>query len=224
MDFSWANDYPDLQKMCLRFQLFELSNPIRFKYTPLKSIIQEGPQCGLVALAMCTREPSKEIVQKIYLDAKTNNFTYNGEMFSAIDMLELSKNCLPNHIELYEGVLFSEHIIQFLFNGGLMLVPYDSDKNHSPCNLKGHKAHWAVISGIIETSNNIFIFAKHGKSGNLTFWELSALSKSNAQLIEFSPDRKLTDIEYKLPDGGLSGTSGLQNKSILLYPEAQNRD
>lgn len=218
MVFNWANNYPDIQKMCLRFQLFELSNPKRFLYTPLKSIIQEGPQCGLVALAMCTSEPSKEMVQRIYLDAKSNNFTYNGEMFSVPDMLKLAKNYLPNHIELYDGVLYTENIIQFLFNGGKILVPYDSDKNHTPCNLKGHKAHWAVLSGIIETSDNIFVFAKHGKSRNLAVWELSALSDSNTQLTEFSPDRKLTDVEYKLPDDGLSGSLGLQNKSVLLYP------
>ncbi|XP_014667399.1 PREDICTED: UPF0692 protein C19orf54 homolog isoform X2 [Priapulus caudatus] len=43
----------------------------------------------------------------------------------------------------------TEIVISLLQGGSLLLVPYDSDFNHRPCCKKGHKAHWAVITGVL---------------------------------------------------------------------------
>lgn len=58
--------------------------------------------------------------------------------------------------------------------------------------------------------------ARHGKSTYVPIWNIIQLAESNSQLLEFSPDRKLEKVEYKLPDGGIAGDLGLNNKSILI--------
>ena len=35
-----------------------------------------------------------------------------------------------------------------LARGDVLLVPYDPDKNYVPVLKKGHKAHWALITGL----------------------------------------------------------------------------
>lgn len=93
---------------------------------------------------------------------------------------------------------------------------YDSDKDHSPCKLHGHKAHWALITGAVETENDFFVLARHGKSGNVGIWTLESLAESNKQLNEFSPDRKLSNVVYKLPKDGIAGTLGLKSKAVMI--------
>lgn len=89
---------------------------------------------------------------------------------------------------------------------------YDSDANHSPCLKKGHSAHWALISGIVENSSNeICVIAQQGKSKHLGIWTLQDLSESNAQLREF--DRRRQPMDYKLGDQ----FDGLCGKSVLIY-------
>lgn len=125
----WADKYPDIYKTYTRFQLEELNNPLNISYTPLPLIIQKGPQCGLVALAMCLKTlninlKQQNIVDELYETAKTHNYTYNGEMFSAVDMLNLAKEYLPDrNVEIYSGTINTNEIKEFIMNGGLMLVP-----------------------------------------------------------------------------------------------------
>lgn len=124
-DYEWADKYPNVQKICRLFDYSVLSNPLRYNYKCIKSIIQDGPQCGLVALAMMLEGSTKDTVNEIFKTAKKLNYTYNGEMFSAADMCALTKTFLPNrNIKLHSGNLFDNHIKEFLLNGGCMLVPY----------------------------------------------------------------------------------------------------
>ncbi|KAB0805255.1 hypothetical protein PPYR_02225 [Photinus pyralis] len=219
MQFEWALKYPELYNFCLKFNLSELNDPIEVSYTNLEGILQEGPQCGLVALAICMRKPTKDTVEKLLTDARNSGYTYNGELFSAAEFLNLVQKHLPeNEVSLYSGFLDSNHVISFLLKGGLMLVPYDCDKNHTPCNLNGHKAHWAAIIGVIVTSTVNFVIAKHGKSKNLAVWNIRDLAESNSQLVEFSEDRKLSNVKYKLPINGIGEENGLKCKSIWIAP------
>lgn len=96
------------------------------------------------------------------------------------------------------------------------LFRYDTSKDNSPGLHAGHKAHWALITGGIDTNNGFFVTARHGKARNVAVWNLEILAQSNRQLLEFSPDKKLQDVPYKLPDGGIYGSSGLNGKSVLL--------
>lgn len=124
MEFLWADEYPALKQICTRFNLTELLKPKRFKYKELPQLLQDGPQCGLVALAICLEKPTKDFVNALYVDADNKNFTLLGEMFSAYNMCLLAKDYLNNRVELFSGDLNTEKIINFLFEGGLMLVPY----------------------------------------------------------------------------------------------------
>lgn len=66
--------------------------------------------------------------------------------------------------------------------------------------------------------NSFYVLARQGKSKNVGVWELETLAQSNMQLEEFSPDRKLEDKDYKLPEGGVRGSKGLKAQSILVHP------
>ncbi|XP_066245119.1 actin maturation protease isoform X2 [Euwallacea similis] len=200
MNFTWADPYPDLHKVCTLFSRTDLVNPLKWYYTPLLGYLQNGPQCGLVALAILMEQPSKELVDTVFKYAQNMGFSHNGEIFSTNFMYSLAKEFIRDKgIEIYNGNLESQEIVDVLLNRGKLLVPYDTNKDNSPGLHGGHKAHW------------------HGKAKNVAIWNLRDLAQSNLQLFEFSPDRKLQDLEYKLPEGGIAGPLGLNSQSVLIY-------
>lgn len=137
MDYFWAEPYPELHKILTSFQLTEVASPIRYCYKTTQSILQVGPQCGLVALAMCMNHNKASTVDTIFEYAKTQNYTYNGELLSIQYMYNLAKQFLEDcKIDIYEGNLNSRNIQDFLLAGGLILVPYPSQfKFHYICRL-----------------------------------------------------------------------------------------
>ncbi|ALC47448.1 CG33108 [Drosophila busckii] len=95
---------------------------------------------------------------------------------------------------------------------------YDAAVNHEPCLKKGRSAHWALILGyLIDTEDEFHVVARHGKTRNLAVWSLAALSESNANLLEFVTPKGYTDCEFLLPDGGIAGPLGLNERCILLH-------
>lgn len=115
-----------------------------------------GPTCGLCALSMlfCGFPSADDLLQT----AIKRKYTNNGEMFSANWLLDLLKENLhqasikmPEKVRsyIYDGELNSEFIKEKLRQHCMLLVPYDADKNHSPCLLSGHKAHWTLICGYL---------------------------------------------------------------------------
>ncbi|TRY88459.1 hypothetical protein DNTS_018884 [Danionella cerebrum] len=123
------------------------------KYVP--SLIQDGPQCGLVALWMACHllNPSNIVpLQMLVQTAKDCGYTEQGEMFSASDMARLAEDVCGCRVERLSGGMMGENagiILKHLSNRQPVLVPYDEDFNHEPCLRNGHKAHWAVISGVL---------------------------------------------------------------------------
>lgn len=61
---------------------------------------------------------------------------------------------------------------------------------------------------------DLFVFARQGKSRHLGLWCFSSLSESNDNLVEFSPSRD--DNDYVLPPGGVK--EGLCGKAVILRP------
>ncbi|XP_064359171.1 actin maturation protease [Dromaius novaehollandiae] len=124
-------------------------------HRPVPSLIQEGPQCGLVALWMAAAllEPPREVsLEQIVQAARDRAFTAQGEMFSAAAMAALAQELFPCRAELLAGGLDGENrprVLRHLAAGRPLLVPYDEDSNHEPCCRRGHKAHWAVVSGAL---------------------------------------------------------------------------
>lgn len=95
-------------------------------------------------------------------NAKQMRLTYNGEMFSAAWLLSLLKANLPAsrvnpgkvRAYIFDGALDSDFIKVKLKHHAMLLVPYDADRNHSPSNQRGHKAHWCLICGYLVEDNN----------------------------------------------------------------------
>ncbi|XP_067831124.1 actin maturation protease [Heptranchias perlo] len=123
------------------------------KYVP--SLIQDGPQCGLVALWMAGH--LLNVCEVMGLEAIVNcamarGYTVQGEMFSGANMVKLAEEVFQCRGELLnEGLMGSNkaRIMHHLWAGYPVLIPYDEDFNHEPCLRKGHRAHWAVVSGVL---------------------------------------------------------------------------
>lgn len=229
---SWANEAPELQKACIRYACYLYKEPYLFKYSQIDSQLQEGPTCGLLILSLLLQR--RLSVNDLKLEAVAKGFTNNGEMFSVNNLSKLLTQSLEKlnmqnyYTEVKTGSLTDKAVISFLVDGGMILVPYDADANHSPCLKNGHKAHWALIVGIIldddpdklksseQLNDNVYVLAKHGKSLHLAMWKLNELEKSNQNLFEFSPKRETDEMSYVLPDDGIDGANGLRNQFILF--------
>ncbi|XP_043454796.1 UPF0692 protein C19orf54 homolog isoform X1 [Prionailurus bengalensis] len=121
----------------------------------LPSLIQEGPQCGLVALWMAgtlLAPPSGIPLERLVQMAVDRGYTAQGEMFSVANMGKLAQEALGCQAELLCGGLGGpnrDRVLRHLVSGHPLLIPYDEDFNHEPCQRKGYKAHWAVSTGVL---------------------------------------------------------------------------
>lgn len=122
------------------------------RMTPLRPVLQDGPQCGLVALSMASQllQDHPVSVDALFEMAKSLQFTKKGEMFSVENMKTLAEACLkgPCAEIVCDEYRRKERVIRHLLKGKPVLIPYDSDGNFEPCLKRGHTAHWAVLHGI----------------------------------------------------------------------------
>ncbi|GFO27499.1 upf0692 protein c19orf54 homolog [Plakobranchus ocellatus] len=127
-------------------------------YNPLKPVLQNGPVCGLVALSMASQfcNSCQVATDDIFCEAHKRGYSKQGEIFSVEYLKELSSHflsCRVEHLFLQRqcqsGKYDKEMIIRHLLQRNVILLPYDADKNHGPCQKRGEKAHWAVIAGIV---------------------------------------------------------------------------
>lgn len=223
-------------------------------YQQVVPVLQEGPQCGIVALSMASQVLCESPVcsETIYEAAKSHYFTIQGEMFSVEWMHKTASQYLQCRCTLIkDAVQQREYLVKCLQEGAVLLVPYDADFNHEPCCKKGHKAHWAVITGLLiitsyqdmvlghkftrdphckylyhhisasssrlpytQTLNDVFVYARQGKSRHLHMWHLDSLLRSNNNLQEINPERAQESSQYRLPEGGVK--AGLQGKMLML--------
>ncbi|XP_010782033.1 actin maturation protease [Notothenia coriiceps] len=123
--------------------------------TYVPSLIQDGPQCGLVALWMSAhlRQPQLSIdLETVVQTALSRGYTAQGEMFSAENMALLAEEICGCRAEVLSGGLGGVNaatVIAHLWGRQPVLIPYDEDYNHEPCQRSGHRAHWAVASGVL---------------------------------------------------------------------------
>ena len=76
---------------------------------PTKPRLQEGPQCGLVALAMAGDNID---LQEVVRTAKDQGYTKQGEMFSVEDMASLARSVLDREVEVVEsGELLDSRLV-----------------------------------------------------------------------------------------------------------------
>ncbi|XP_062574006.1 actin maturation protease-like [Saccostrea cucullata] len=115
-------------------------------------ILQDGPCCGVVALAMAAQMLKKEMAATHILEtSQRRGLSLQGELFSAYDMATLAEeilDCTATVLDMRDSGS-RESLLGHLANSHPVLVPYDGDKNNGPCLKNGNKAHWAVLSGFL---------------------------------------------------------------------------
>ncbi|XP_028398548.1 UPF0692 protein C19orf54 homolog [Dendronephthya gigantea] len=120
------------------------------------AFLQDGPTCGLVALKLAanilriSQHESTNEIEDLLKVAQVLGFTNHGEMFSAQDMGLLAKKYYKLNFEVdNNGLDDYGKLIEHLCKGYSVVFPYDEDRNHEPCLKRGHKAHWAVLTGFL---------------------------------------------------------------------------
>lgn len=69
---------------------------------------------------------------------------------------------------------------------------------------------------LIDSSDEFYVMARHGKTKNMAVWRLTDVAESNSMLYSFSPPASNPGLEYKVPEGDLGGPNGLREKAILV--------
>ncbi|XP_014247333.1 UPF0692 protein CG33108 [Cimex lectularius] len=180
----------------------ELKN---MKYTHIDPQIQIGPTCGLVALSMISSlTPVKISADELIKISIKEGFTIKGEMFSAENLTILTKKILDDMFIITHHVgglqRRRKEIVNDLLNDTLLLVPYDAAQNHHPGCFNGHKAHWAIVCGVIVDGFNHYLIARQGKSKHVGIWRFEELAESNNNLNVVSPKRSKEEGGYIFHD------------------------
>lgn len=143
IECQWAIQYPDLQKASILAHVCTSARPKHYRIKlGIRSIIQEGPTCGLAALAMVAAADTP-MVTDILQVAKEREYTNHGEMFSTKNMLQLADSIFKTigkpyvSFELYVGQLDSGVVKNALVNGACIMVayPFFANKQCNICHL-----------------------------------------------------------------------------------------
>lgn len=127
-------------------------------------VIQKGPMCGIVALSMASQlvslgkgssraqvvpwQPQDAHPEALLQFAKDGSLTKQGEMFSAEYMAQVASTALRCSSKVIDiNSLSPCDLILSVLSREAILIPYDADKDHSPCLANGHKSHWCLVVG-----------------------------------------------------------------------------
>ena len=131
-------------------------------------VLQKGPMCGLVALTMatqllrgtrdrdegavCVSVDDRHHPERILEYAQHEGLSKQGEIFSAKTLVDICTDHL--HVKAHvlnmdaHGDTIREILERIISGRTAVVVPYDADKNHTPCLAGGHKAHWCLLVGL----------------------------------------------------------------------------
>lgn len=115
---------------------------------------------------MASQEYTKPVsVSQLLAEARVRGFTQHGEVYSVDFMGTLAAEYLPDHRPdiLVDLQQCPDTLTHALAHGAMVLIPYDSDFNHAPCLKRGHKAHWALLVGLISSRYGSFAGRKEKK-------------------------------------------------------------
>ncbi|VDM49039.1 unnamed protein product [Toxocara canis] len=198
----------------------------------VKPLLQNGPQCGLVALQMAASSLGLPMIgiEQIHRLAKEKGFTNRGEMFSVEWLNELALAIWPTLQGTIRDMPTAEELSELLKNECAVLVPYDCDKNNEPVIRNGNTAHWCIVVGYLccdlneselvwskqkpTCFDNMYVFCLHGKSRHFALWKYADLFESNANLNEIGEKRRTDGEIYILP---CEGFAALKRKCLILH-------
>eukprot|EP00045_Choanoeca_perplexa_P007255 m.64343 g.64343 ORF g.64343 m.64343 type:complete len:282 (+) comp13998_c0_seq1:75-920(+) len=143
---------------------------------PSQELLQQGPMCGLTAVAIAanmlnlTRHRShptdatdqKSMLQPsslattqvdpesrdLLLYAQQKHWTSEGEMFSSSALLTTLLDTYTADAKLVHNPT-AIIVTEALAQGAAVLLPYDAAPNHEPCQEHGEASHWAVLVGLL---------------------------------------------------------------------------
>ncbi|CAJ0582760.1 unnamed protein product, partial [Mesorhabditis spiculigera] len=202
--------------------------------TGTQPIRQTGPQCGIVALAMgynamTGMNDDRDHSPRILKNAIDMGFTKQGEMFEAYNMARLARASFDRIHAMCVPAPRQHELIMHINHGGVVLFPYDADRDHRPAQRNGASAHWCLINGYFcgryrSTENSkacdwvgegkLHVSVWQGKSGHQARFSYADLIESNRQLVGSAPSLK--NDRHRLPDG--DDLSGLRSLAVMLYP------
>ncbi|KAL3874354.1 hypothetical protein ACJMK2_037382 [Sinanodonta woodiana] len=179
---------------------------------PVRPILQSGPQCGFVAMAMMGSLLKKcPTIDQVLSWSQDMGFTKQGELFSAKCMEQIMKemySCETHMIDITSEAGRMD-FFQHLLLGHVLLIPYDSDKNFAPVLKRGHKAHWALITGYFLAYSKGFVKDLHENSSFHVDTEISDLYHSDNPIFV---DTNINDLQDK---SALIFVYGHQGKSQI---------
>lgn len=200
----------------------------------VEPILQDGPQCGLVALAMASSILKKLVSPEQLMElAQLKDFTKQGEMFSANEMECLAGEvygCKTSVLDI-RGVDGKWEFLNCLARGDLLLVPYDPDKNYVPVLKKGHKAHWALVTGFFASINEENILSRFQRSNakqdedvpNLYHCDTAPLPSNTPRLLPAEPNatpRALSANVPTRPQGAVAPSRAISARTLPPDPSA----
>ena len=112
------------------------------------------PVCGLVAISMASQllagtKSSTTSAQHLLGLGRQRHLTKNGELLSANFLLQIASEAIGCCGKIVaSSVITSVNVLEHLLCGRAIVVPYDCDKDHTPCLAKGHRAHWCLLVGV----------------------------------------------------------------------------
>ena len=187
----------------------------------VKPVVQHGPMCGLVALSVASQLLDGGVVlpDRLLACAKEKGFSKQGEMFSAQNLFELAQselNCTGAILRTDSVGAFG--ILTALSEGRAMVVPYDADKDHSPCLARGHKTHWCTLLGFAILTDSVLPECEDGCSTHVHLTLTGAHQLLQGDRQEFRA-RDSGDV-YVFARQGKSRHLGLWNCASLMASNA----
>lgn len=195
----------------------------------VETLIQNGPQCGLVALCMALKTLQINCtVDDLMEEARNLNFTKKGEIFDVTFLYELAKSRTAVEIVNLNGDI---DFFEILLKSKLILIPYDTDRNFEPCNKKGIKAHWALVTGYLVPVHiddialkPIINFSDENKPNGLTFVESLELAQVTALREAYKNNKVVSDLIHVICKQGKSRHLGIWNLKKLLESNRQLKE
>ena len=196
---------------------------------------------------------SEASVEPLMRAAVSSGYSKRGEMFDSSQLCALAQSVLadePVSFEVCDLAALPDNaarvaqVSSALYDGGLVLLAYDADKDNTPCRRSGARAHWCVVKGVLQPfvgvlrnddthqfvddpdndeqrrCDNSAVVADtlftvaHSKSKRPAIWKAYALLDSSAQLTTPDVERNDSD-EFVMPD---SLTEILALKAIVIKP------
>ncbi|KAL4238911.1 hypothetical protein ACF0H5_003618 [Mactra antiquata] len=188
----------------------------------VEPIIQNGPQCGIVALAMANSILQCDVtVEQLTEASQKHGFSTQGEMFSAVNLEKMSSEaygCKTSVLDIRD-VGGKWEFLNCLARGDMLLVPYDPDKNYVPVLKKGHKAHWALVTGFFAAIQDESVLGRFQRGSikkdseitNLYHCDMAPLPSTTHRVLPAEPDVTPRALSANVPT---RPTAAAGNRSI----------